>query len=1057
MGSLVPKLAELLNKEYKLHKGVRKAVSSLSRELDSAHAALRKVAEVPPEQLNEQVRNWAREVREASYDMEDVLDTFLVRVEEGPEHTYPDGVKRLLEKIGSWSSIFRKVKIRHEIAKAIGDINKQLEEVAERRGRYRVDDIIAAPVITSIIDPRLSTLYEDATKLVGIDKARDELISMLSSSAQHGASNKKMMIVSIVGLAGLGKTTLAKTIYDNIQVDFDCWAFIPVGQNAHPEKVFRDMLIDLDKTRCTMNPNFLIFDIRQLIDELRLVLANKRYLGLRRAQVDKLPMEIGKLQFLSTLDLGDDWGQTSIKELPSTILRLTRLMFLFVENIMVKFPKGLNNLTSLEKLRTVRVDPYNVGIVEELGHLTLLRELDIKIVMGREGLDKKQGKALVDSLSNLHKMECLCINNFGSGADLMEKFWVPPSCLRKLAFSVIQMENNGRTFSTLPKWINPATLFLISYLRIAVQKVRQVDIQVLGTLPSLRYLLLEVTGLIWKRPAEEKFMVSTNAFPVVRVCKFLFFASVPSMFPAGSMPKVEHLDFSLRVWDFPSGDFDFNDLTMSHFPALQSVSVRLYRRLLKDSEEEVMEVENALRRSAAVHHNRPRIQIIRSFARIREAKGRFQQIHEAYQVLSNDKRRALYDAGMYDPLNDDQEEVNGFHDFLQEMVSLMATVGRECHFFQWIDGPDKYDPRIMLFPYDNKASSPYAEFERWVPLPPDPEPMEEDEMLAVSTRRMHSPPLCKCGYPPELEIPLEELSYIPFFRCAMIGQDGWRLCDFQEYVYGPKPLWAEAGNIEDYITGKKDAPLIKDISILCQCGVVARVGVVPSELGYGYFYGNTIDKYEWGTRRCDWESFHGDIMIINNTERMLSEEKAKYLQKKRDEVRREYGVPSPPSWIVTTIKHEMNTDSEGALMYWRRNKDKFPDVAQWKTLTSYMKEEGISCYGMWKHSTDLMRWARSTLDDLHDPVVQERWRMDHQLKREEEVRQENATREAARQERYFARLEETRRKEREQHARAATTARASNWFQSPESGNENEPMSIDNQSPESEGNKYNIV
>ncbi|KAK3161234.1 hypothetical protein QOZ80_1BG0074240 [Eleusine coracana subsp. coracana] len=60
-----------------------------------------------------------------------------------------------------------------------------------------------------------------------------------------------------------------------------------------------------------------------------------------------------------------------------------------------------------------------------------------------------------------------------------------------------------------------------------------------------------------------------------------------------------------------------------------------------------------------------------------EAKGRFQQIHEAYQVLSDDKRRALYDAGMYDPLDDDQEEVEGFHDFLQEMISLMATVGRE--------------------------------------------------------------------------------------------------------------------------------------------------------------------------------------------------------------------------------------------------------------------------------------------------------------------------------------------------------------------------------------------
>ncbi|XP_006644349.1 chaperone protein dnaJ 6-like [Oryza brachyantha] len=61
-----------------------------------------------------------------------------------------------------------------------------------------------------------------------------------------------------------------------------------------------------------------------------------------------------------------------------------------------------------------------------------------------------------------------------------------------------------------------------------------------------------------------------------------------------------------------------------------------------------------------------------------EAKNRFQQVHEAYQVLSDEKRRALYDAGVYDPLDDDdQEDVEGFHEFLQEMVSLMATVGRE--------------------------------------------------------------------------------------------------------------------------------------------------------------------------------------------------------------------------------------------------------------------------------------------------------------------------------------------------------------------------------------------
>ncbi|XP_057948520.1 uncharacterized protein LOC131144128 [Malania oleifera] len=57
-----------------------------------------------------------------------------------------------------------------------------------------------------------------------------------------------------------------------------------------------------------------------------------------------------------------------------------------------------------------------------------------------------------------------------------------------------------------------------------------------------------------------------------------------------------------------------------------------------------------------------------------EAKRKFQQIQEAYSVLSDQRKRTMYDAGLYDP---DDEEDEGFSDFLQEMLSLMAEVRRE--------------------------------------------------------------------------------------------------------------------------------------------------------------------------------------------------------------------------------------------------------------------------------------------------------------------------------------------------------------------------------------------
>ncbi|XAR63629.1 hypothetical protein NMG60_11023644 [Bertholletia excelsa] len=64
----------------------------------------------------------------------------------------------------------------------------------------------------------------------------------------------------------------------------------------------------------------------------------------------------------------------------------------------------------------------------------------------------------------------------------------------------------------------------------------------------------------------------------------------------------------------------------------------------------------------------------RSPALLGEAKHKFQQIQEAYSVLSDKDKRAMYDAGLYDP---DEEVDEGFSDFLQEMMSLMADVRRE--------------------------------------------------------------------------------------------------------------------------------------------------------------------------------------------------------------------------------------------------------------------------------------------------------------------------------------------------------------------------------------------
>ncbi|CAN6335185.1 unnamed protein product [Urochloa humidicola] len=127
LSTLLPKLAQLLKEEYNLHKGARKGIEFLHKELEFMHAALCKVGEVPREQLEELQRIWARDVRELSYDMEDIVDTFMVDVE-GPDPPSKRGVKKIFKKL------MRKVKkamARREVTQEINDIKERAKELAE--------------------------------------------------------------------------------------------------------------------------------------------------------------------------------------------------------------------------------------------------------------------------------------------------------------------------------------------------------------------------------------------------------------------------------------------------------------------------------------------------------------------------------------------------------------------------------------------------------------------------------------------------------------------------------------------------------------------------------------------------------------------------------------------------------------------------------------------------------------------------------------------------------------------------------------------------------------
>ncbi|CAN6339208.1 unnamed protein product [Urochloa humidicola] len=268
MASLLGKLGELLTAKYKLLQEAKGQIMFLKAELESMHAFLKKISDA--EQPDEQDKCWAKEVRELSYDIEDSVSEFMLRVER--DSSKPHGFKGFIKRI---TKLLTTMNIRHEIAKDFEGLKLRVKEVSERRTRYKMIDDVGSKPNNTPIDLRLLALHAETSSLVGVKGPRDQLIQMMNEEDDVHAHQLK--VLSIVGFGGLGKTTLANEIYRKLEDKFQCRAFVSVSQKPIIWKILRTILSQVGFVP-PKDTNMEMWEESELITALQKFLLDKRYL-----------------------------------------------------------------------------------------------------------------------------------------------------------------------------------------------------------------------------------------------------------------------------------------------------------------------------------------------------------------------------------------------------------------------------------------------------------------------------------------------------------------------------------------------------------------------------------------------------------------------------------------------------------------------------------------------------------------------------------------------------------------------------------------------------------
>ncbi|KAL5761221.1 hypothetical protein ACOSQ2_020059 [Xanthoceras sorbifolium] len=262
--SLLGKLASLAYQEACLIWGVKTDLLKLERTLKTIKAVL---LDAEQQQLhNNEVRVWLEELKDVCYDAEDVVDEFEIQALRRQVMLNRGSITQKVRNYLSWP---KSVAFRFTIGHKIKEIREKLDDVAADKNKFhltnRVDDRHARQ------GRELTHSFVFDSEVIGRDEEKEEIIELLT---QSGDDDQNISVIPIVGMGGLGKTAVVKSVYNNEMIDqhFDLKVWVCVSE----EFVERQLMISILKS--VVGQNFNDLDIDQLQRILRDTLAGKKYL-----------------------------------------------------------------------------------------------------------------------------------------------------------------------------------------------------------------------------------------------------------------------------------------------------------------------------------------------------------------------------------------------------------------------------------------------------------------------------------------------------------------------------------------------------------------------------------------------------------------------------------------------------------------------------------------------------------------------------------------------------------------------------------------------------------
>ncbi|XP_058108869.1 putative disease resistance protein RGA3 [Magnolia sinica] len=250
VSNVAEKLNNLIQDEVALLVGVTDEIKKLSRTFTLIQAVL-KDAETRRSQ-DEAVKIWLQNVKDVAYDVDDILDEWMIKALKSQAPDEGIGSSSSMKKVRSFLSSVTSInhlKLRHKIGNKIKEVRGRLRDIAEEKNQLglRADSGEGERVVSELRQGEIRSERETSSlvnpsSVIGREGEKNEVIGLLLQEV-----TEVPFVISIVGMGGLGKTTLAQLIYNDEKVEgFDMKMWVCVSEHFDVKQITKSIIKSAD-------------------------------------------------------------------------------------------------------------------------------------------------------------------------------------------------------------------------------------------------------------------------------------------------------------------------------------------------------------------------------------------------------------------------------------------------------------------------------------------------------------------------------------------------------------------------------------------------------------------------------------------------------------------------------------------------------------------------------------------------------------------------------------------------------------------------------------------